>query len=257
MVRLAKARGVEAVSLTSNGTLAPERYLELIAAGLTELRVSLDAKEALLGARLTNRPGAFFATVRTLEALAAARRNGLSFTLIINTVVGLQNRQTLPELLRFLLRFGPDDVKLITEVDEKHRLGDFPEAPAVRAAVEAMLQNLPAQALPLLRRKLETVFARHAIGLEQTAPAPFSSKPWRCYIPLTERTVDRVSYYPCSVYLREGGKPLGSLEDSPEVQRERSAQFTRESDCLSDPICRKYCLHCTRSFNERANEVRK
>ncbi len=254
MVGVAKRRGVEAISLTSNGTLAPELYLELVRAGLDELRVSIDANEPALGAELTQRPGAFAATVRTLEALRDARRAGARFTLILNSVVGLENRRRLPTLLRFLLGFAPDDVKLITEVNQRDRLGDFAEAEAVRAEVEALLLDHPPEALPLLRRKIQTVFARDAIGIAESSSR--AAADWRCYIPLTERTVDRASYYPCSVYLREGGAPLGPLTDPPELQRQRSARFVREHACLSDPICRRYCLHCTRAFNDRANDAR-
>jgi hypothetical protein len=67
--------------------------------------------------------------------------------------------------------------------------------------------------------------------------------------------VDRDAYYPCSVYVREGGAPIGPLTDPPALQRARTARFVSEGDCLSDPICRRYCLHCTRAFNSLANGV--
>jgi hypothetical protein len=101
---------------------------------------------------------------------------------------------------------------------------------------------------------VQTVFAPEAIGLEAVRVP--QGQDWRCYIPLTERTVDGVSYYPCSVYLREGGVPLGSLNDPPAVQRARTAHFVRHGNCLTDPICQTYCLHCTKAYNEAANNVR-
>jgi pyruvate-formate lyase-activating enzyme len=254
MLRLARRRGVERLSVTTNGTLPPRRYLDLAAAGLDELRVSLDSADACCGDALARRPGAWAATVRTLAALGRARRGGAPFFLIVNTVVSRANRRRLPEIVRFLLRFFPDDVKLITEVDGRDGLGAFPEAAAVRAEVEALLGARPPGALPLLRRKLRTVFAPDAIGLETVRPP--AGRRWRCHVPLTERTVDARFYYPCSVYVRERGAPLGPLADAPEVQRARSARFAREADCLADPICRRYCLHCTRTFNCRANEAR-
>jgi molybdenum cofactor biosynthesis enzyme MoaA len=253
MVRCARARGVERLSLTTNGTLPPERYLALVDAGLDEIRVSLDAADRSRGDSLTGREGAWSAAVRTLEALALARRSGARFFLIVNTVVTPANRRELPATLRFFLGFAPDDLKLITEVDGRDDLGSFPEAPLVRAGLEALLAEIPKGSFPLLRRKLRTVFAPNAIGLEAERPPP--DRPWHCFIPLTERTVDTRHYYPCSVYVREGGAPLGPLSDPPSVQRARSVAFVRWADCLSDPICRRYCLHCTRTFNARANEA--
>jgi pyruvate-formate lyase-activating enzyme len=251
MLRSARARGVERTSLTSNGTQPAVRYLELVEAGLDELKISVDAADPAEGEALTGRKGAWEAAISTLDALSAARARGSRFFLGINTVVNRRNRTRLPELVRFFLRFRPDDLKLITEVDSRGSLGDFPEVGAVRAGLEEICAGLPEDAFPLLKLKVRTVFAPAAIGLEsERAP---EGRGWRCLIPLTERTVDARSYYPCSVYVREGGAPLGPLSDPPALQREKTARFVREGDCLADPICRRYCLHCTRTFNALAN----
>lgn len=252
LVRRAKQAGVERLSVTTNGTLPPAKYLELIAAGLDEVRVSLDAEEPGLGAALTGRKAAWARAVETVRVLGAARTTGAPFFLIVNSVVGRENRARLVELVTFLLSLGVDDLKLITNVDEKDSLGDFPEAARVKEGLDACLATEPANAFPLLRRKLTTVFAPDAIGLSRVAP----HDDWRCFIPLTERTVDATSYYPCSVYLREGGAALGALTDAPETQRQRSARFVKEGRCLEDPICQRYCLHCTRAYNEAANAAR-
>jgi len=251
MIRLAKARGVERLSVTTNGTLPPRRYLALIDAGLDDVRVSMDAADPGLGAAMTGRPHAWSRAIETLAMLGSAKREGRTFFLIVNTVISAANRVQVPELVAFLLSHGPDDLKLITDVDARDVLGTFPEASDVAARLTAVLAPLPAESL-LLRRKLKTVFAHDAIGLERT-----HGDDWRCFVPLTERTVDGSHYYPCSVYLREGGTPLGPLTDAQDVQRATSARFVREGACLSDPICRRYCLHCTRAYNERANRARR
>jgi MoaA/NifB/PqqE/SkfB family radical SAM enzyme len=252
MIRLAKARGVERVSMTSNGTRAPDVYLDAIAAGLDELRVSLDAADAAMGRTLTGRPQAWEAAVRTIKAVAEARRKGAAVFLIVNTVVTPENRARLPEILAFVLALEPDDVKLITSVDAKEGLGNFPEAARIHAELAAALAPYPAERFSLLRRKLKTVFASDAIGLPQRK----SPKAFRCYVPLTERTFDGRFYYPCSVYLREGGAPLGRIDEPQDLQRVKTTAFVKRGDCLSDPICTRYCLHCTRNYNEKANEVR-
>lgn len=251
MIRTARARGVAHTSVTTNGTLPPARYLALVDAGLSEARVSLDAADAAAGDAVAGRRGAWRAAVETVRALAAERRRRAGFYLVVNTVVRRELRAHLPATVAFLLGLGPDDVKLITEVDDRDGPGDLPAAAAARAGVAALLARAPAGAYPLLRRKLRTVFAPDAIGLAGEEAAP--GRPWRCLVPLTERTVDATAYYPCSVYLREGGAPLGPLSDPPAAQRARSAAFVRGSDCLADRICRRYCLHCTRTFNARAN----
>lgn len=253
MLRLARRAGVERLSMTTNGTLPAPRLLALVEAGIDELRVSLDAAEPALGTTLTGRPHAWHRAMETLQGLCAARRAGAPFFLIVNTVVGVANREHLAELVTQFLSLGVDDLKLITDVEAKGHLGAFPKASELKRALHAELAKHPAAAFPLLRRKLETVFAPDAIGLEQEVPRDG----WRCFIPLTERTVDGAFYYPCSVYLREGGAPLGPSADPPEVQRQASARFVASHDCASDSICRRYCLHCTRAYNDAANARRR
>ncbi|MBL8920104.1 MAG: radical SAM protein [Myxococcaceae bacterium] len=253
LVRLAKRAGVERLSMTTNGTLPAARLLRLVDAGLDELRLSLDAGEPALGAALTGRQNAWARAMATLQGLCAARRQGAPFFLIVNTVVGVANRARLPELVGLFLSLGIDDLKLITDVDAKGHLGDFPGVAEVKARLHAVLARYPATSFPLLRRKVETVFAPDAIGLPQAT----AGSGWRCFIPLTERTVDGESYYPCSVYLREGGTPLGPTTDAPEVQRRVSARFVATHDCAADAICQRYCLHCTRAYNDAVNARRR
>jgi molybdenum cofactor biosynthesis enzyme MoaA len=252
MVAAAKARGIRHVSMTSNGTAPTERYVALVEAGLDELRLSLDARDEAQGATLSGRPGAWARTVEAFRAVAAVRDAGAPVRLVANVVVGTQNRATLVPLVRFLLSLSPDDVKLITEVDARDELPDFPERAEVLAGLAQVLAEQPPEALPLLRRKLATVFARDAIGLPAGLPAS-----WRCWVPLTERTVDGVGLYPCSVYLREGGAPLARVEEPASAQREKTRAWVETHACGEDPVCRRYCLHCTRAYNDEMNAARK
>ena len=254
MVRLASDRGVRHLSITSNGTVPLKTFEGLVAAGLSEIRISIDAHEATLGAILTGRAHAWQRVVKTIDALAALRSGGNRVFLIANTVVNEMNRTHVVDIVRFLIDRGVDDIKLITVVDRKDSLGDFPGAVDLLRKIEAMLQQYPADAFPLLRRKLQTVFSSQAIGLD-VVRAPRDSD-WRCYVPMSERTVDARYYYPCSVYLREGGRPLGRIQEPQHVQREKTADFVQNGRCLDDPICRTYCLHCTKIFNVAANEAR-
>ena len=254
MVRAAKERGVSHISVTSNGVSPAVPYETLIEAGLSEIRISLDASEPAQGAALTGRTGAWTAAVDTIRRLAALRRTGADFFLIVNTVVTLENRREMADIVRFVIGLGVDDLKLIASVDHTPVLGAFDEQVEAVTRVEEHLRTLPTDAFPLLRLKLRTVFSQRAVGLEDTrADRPDD---WRCYIPLTERTVDRAFYYPCSVYLRESGTPLGRIDEPQDEQRAKTVAFVRDGRCLDDPICRRYCLHCTREFNESANAAR-
>jgi MoaA/NifB/PqqE/SkfB family radical SAM enzyme len=254
MIRMARDHGVERSSLTTNGTAPIDRYAAAARAGLDELRISIDAADADLGRRMTLVDGAWERSLETLVRLVALRASGEipRLFLIANTVVSLANARDVPRIVRLLLAAGADDLKLITEVGSRDVLPSMEHREAIRAEVKAVLAEHPPSSYPLLRRKLETVFSPASIGLDRIV----GRSDFRCYIPLSERTVDGVYYYPCSVVLREGGAPLGLIDEPQEVQRARTAAFVRRGDCLTDPICRRYCLHCTREYNVAANARR-
>lgn len=254
MVRYAKQRGVGCVSITSNGTLAPAVYERLVVAGLDEVRISIDEAHTGLGVGEDLQSSASARALATVHALGTLRAAGREFFLILNTVVQPQHGDELPGIVRDLLALGADDVKLITSVDDKHELGAFAARAEVVAELERELATHPPERYPLLRRKIRTVFSADTIGLDTAQPLADGS--WRCYIPLTERTVDGRHYYPCSVYLREGGAPLGAIDEPAEEQRRKTAEFVARGDCREDKICRSYCLHCTREFNVAANAAR-
>ncbi len=255
MVAMARARGVAHVSMTSNGSLEPARYVALIEAGLTELRLSIDAHEAVLGERMSGRRNVWSKAIDTLRAVVAARQRGANVRIIVNTVVSHANRGDLLAIVRYLVSEKPDDLKLITDVAARDDLADFAERDAVVRGLAELVAALPASSFPLLRLKLRTVFAKEAIGLDGTA-ALRDAPEWRCYVPLSERTFDGEAYYPCSVYLREGGAPIGSADEPAEVQRQKTAEWVAATDCRKDPICRSFCLHCTRVYNDAANRAR-
>lgn len=251
MVAMANRLGV-LCSTTSNGMAKAEVYELLVDAGLSEIRISLDCHDPNEFNRIVRRPGAYRQVIDNVKRLARLRdqNRGRPF-LILNMCVGRGTRRRLAEFVRTSLDLGPDDIKLIPVVQARNGLGDFPEKDEVAGAIEDLLAPFPFDAFPLLRYKLQGVFAPESLGLKDLASRQLMK---HCFIPLTERTLDTTYYYPCSVYLREGGKPLGRIdEDDLETQQRKIAAFVAGQDCIDDLICREYCISCCKRFNLAAN----
>jgi molybdenum cofactor biosynthesis enzyme MoaA len=253
MVGRAKDWGVSYTSITSNGTMPFRVYKSLIESGLDEIRISIDADDPRMSAVLTGNSHAWSRTIRTIKLLADFKARNPKFFLIGNTVVTKRNRLHVGRIANFLISLGLSDLKLIAAAQEKNDLNNFPEVGDVVRELETIIQKYPTGKFDLFRRKVQTVFDPSAIGLEDVQPR----KNWRCYLALTERTVDSVYYYPCSVYLREGGRAIGTIDEPADLRRQKIADFVNNGNCLSDPICRKYCLYCTKNFNMAANELSK
>jgi MoaA/NifB/PqqE/SkfB family radical SAM enzyme len=251
MIMLARQQGI-LCSITSNGMAHPDVYERLVIAGLNEIRISLDSHDPVEFDRLVRHSGAYERVVKTIKQLVSLRdAHGHRPYVIINMCIGNRNRSRLPEFVEKSILLNPDDIKLITIVQERLTLGYFPEKQGIIERVSHILKEFPPSAFPLLRFKLKTVFSSEGLGLKDLTSKQLIRN---CFIPLTERTLDTTYYYPCSVYLREGGVPLGRIdEDDLETQQKKILLFIHESNCLEDPICREYCINCCRTFNQFAN----
>ncbi|MBI4434788.1 hypothetical protein HY635_03165, partial [Candidatus Uhrbacteria bacterium] len=143
----------------------------------------------------------------------------------------------------------PNDIKLLVIAEEKGFVLDH-ENQALVERLRCLLAHEPPERYPLLRQKIERLFDPHASGLADEETQTVMK---HCFIPLTERTIDGAHYYPCSIYLRHYGQPIGSLSDPFEVQQEKIRDFVRYHDCRQDPICVTNCTNCCKVFNVRAN----
>ena len=103
MVRCARTRGGERLSITTNGTLPSERYLALVDAGLGEIHLSLNTGSCGQGGALAGREGSWKTAA---GALSHARRSG---QLLPDREHGRipGNRSELPSTLQFLLGLRP------------------------------------------------------------------------------------------------------------------------------------------------------
>jgi MoaA/NifB/PqqE/SkfB family radical SAM enzyme len=113
MIRYLKDRGVH-VLFNTNGTLLREkRFRELIACGLDELRVSLDAADAATYTLVRGRPF-FDRIVRDVSAMTAYQRESGSATPRVSLwLTGLRETiQQLPDFVRLAARMGVAEVHL-------------------------------------------------------------------------------------------------------------------------------------------------
>ncbi len=252
MVADATDRGIVS-SLTTNGTASVRFYRDLVLKGLREVRISCDTHVPERFDVCVVRRGAYERVLASIRELTRLRdEEGMPVHIIINMCVSRDNREELVDLVKASVALNPDDVKLIPLSQESKEIGDFAARRRIIQELEAFLGEMPDHRLPLLRRKLNTVFARHTWGFEDLASERLMA---HCFVPLSERTMDATSYYPCPVYVREGGEPLGRLTETFSEQQEKTLAFVRGESCREDPICRTNCINCLKVFNLTANAL--
>lgn len=239
-------------STTTNGAADFSVYEKLVEAGISEIRISLDSHDPQKFDKIVRQKGAYQRITGNIKNLVKLRnkKNHHPF-IIINMCIGYHNRQLLAEYLKTSLELDTDDVKLLAMVQTRANLRDFRTHNQVLQNINSYLTGYSPDEYPLLRYKLNTIFTENGLGLKDITSRQIMRN---CFVPLTERTMDTTYYYPCSVYLREDGKPLGRLdEDDLQEQQVKILDFVSQTSCRDDTICKEYCINCCKKFNLKAN----
>jgi organic radical activating enzyme len=139
----------------------------------------------------------------------------------IGLVVDSLNVGRIEDIIAYILALGVADIKLsistkddVTTVFSK----DYFAYPILNYRVQNFKQGLPMRGFPAKK----------------------------CYIVKNDITIVGDSHYPCLVYFREGGNPIGKLSSKSILER---IEWTKQHDCLRDPICSKYCMDFKCEFN--------
>jgi molybdenum cofactor biosynthesis enzyme MoaA len=222
LVAQAKAGGVERIAISTNGSAPWLRYLALVEAGVNDFSVSLDACCASDVNRMAGgKADVFDRVVTNIQALSA----------MVYTTVGIvltgANLAQANDTIIFADSLGVSDIRVIPAAQDGAFL-DIEVAPELLAKY------------PILRYRVENLRAGMPVRglLEDDAK--------RCGLVNDDMAVCEGSHYPCIIYLREGGEPIGKV--GPNMRAER-AEWARNHHIQADPICSKNCLDVCVVYN--------
>ena len=71
----------------------------------------------------------------------------------------------------------------------------------------------------------------------------------RCPLVLDDMAVASRFHFPCIIYMREGGDPIGKIGGNSRIERHK---WFVKTDVKKDKICRKQCLEICRKYNNLA-----
>jgi hypothetical protein len=75
----------------------------------------------------------------------------------------------------------------------------------------------------------------------------------KCPLVMDDMAVVGGYHFPCIIYLREKGKPIGRVGENMRAERIKWAQ---EHDTYNDPICRANCLDVCVSYNNTCQKLK-
>jgi molybdenum cofactor biosynthesis enzyme MoaA len=234
LVKHTKSRNVERIALSTNGSASLEYYKELIDAGVNDLSISLDACCASTGDMMAgNIEGSWQIVVDNIKELSK-----LTYV-TVGVVLTEDNIDEFNEIIEFSAHeLGVSDIRVISAAQWNE---DFAQKVKSLMVDEEILKYNP-----ILKYRLENFKkGRNVRGLKET-----DSK--RCGLVIDDMAVLKGDHYPCIIYLREGGAPIGKVTEN--TRKERIDWFNR-TNTHKNPICKKNCLDVCIDYNNKFEEL--
>lgn len=221
---------IDRIAISTNGSANTALYDELIKCGANDFSVSLDSCCAKFGDKMAGKEGYWHKVVSNISYLAKR---------VYTTVGVVVTEETLPQLKETILfadSLGVSDIRIISAAQYNKILDTVTDLP------QGLLNKYP-----ILRYRVNNIKENVPIrGMCKTDSS-------RCWIGLDDVAIAGDYQFPCIIYLREQGDPIGKMRKSWRKDRE---EWVRSHDIKNDPICSANCLDCIVKYNNRYEEYR-
>jgi MoaA/NifB/PqqE/SkfB family radical SAM enzyme len=231
LVEMCRAGGCEHIAISTNGSADIDCYAALIEAGVNDFSISLDSGCCSIGEKMAGGiPRSWEKACYSIEALS------LLTYVTVGMVFTEANYEESAEAVKFVDSLHPHDIRVIPAAQYDKALG--------------ILSGLPEEILnryPILNYRINNINSgRHVRGIADNDTS-------KCHLVLDDMAVVSDKHYPCIIYLREQGEPIGNMEDDFRKQR---ADWFLKHDSKVDEICRKNCLDVCIDYNNRVSRYK-
>lgn len=231
MVRQAKERGIERIAISTNGSNKLDLYKELIEAGVNDFSISLDACCGAFGDKMAGVAG-YFDTVKS----NIAELSKITYV-TVGIVVTPDNVSQLKEIVDFADGLGVNDIRIVPAAQ-------WDDVTNVFSSINDELLEKH----PILKYRVQNMKnGRGVRGLTD-------SDEHRCHLIKDDMAICGNFHFPCIIYMREQGKPIGVV--GPNMRQERK-EWSENHNTYDDPICKKNCLDVCIDFNNRCAKLKK
>jgi MoaA/NifB/PqqE/SkfB family radical SAM enzyme len=230
MIRHAKARGVQRIAISTNGSMKPQLYRGLVEAGANDFSVSLDACCADGGDQMAGVTGRFNRVVENIRMLSTMTY------VTVGVVITEDNVKDVGRIVRFAHDLGVADIRVISAAQYN----------ALLEGVSDIEQEI-LDAHPILRYRVNNIRSgRNVRGLREGDAET-------CYLAQDDSVVVGGLHYPCVIHMRERGAPIGVV--GPNMRAER-VRWMKNHNPHKDPICKGNCLDVCIDYNNKVKELK-
>ncbi len=231
LVMYAKSRGVKRIAVSSNGSLAPEQYHRLWYQGVNDFSISLDACCASECGKMAGVDGKFKRIEENIRKLAAKTY------VTVSIVLTEDNIDNLGKIVKYAYDLNVSDIQIVPAAQKGSMID----------GVEAIPQHI-LDVYPILAYRVRNILEGRPVRSIQEHDSH------RCYLPVDDSTVCGNYHFPCVIYMREQGEPIGEIGLR---MREERILWSLTHDTFNDPICRKYCRDFCVCHNNKCSDFRR
>ena len=228
LVELAKEGGVERIALSTNGSADKALYDKLIEAGVNDFSISLDGGCCSVGDKMAGKEGSWSVVVENIKYISSKTY------VTVGMVFTEENVKDCVEAVAFADSLGVSDIRVIPSAQYNKALGRLSE-----------LSDDILSKYPILNFRIKNVQEeKHVRGIGKNDCN-------KCWLGLDDMAVAGGKHFPCIIYLREGGDPVGKVGEN---TREDRLNWILNHDTKKDPICAKNCLDVCVAYNNKVNK---
>lgn len=229
LVEYAKLNKIKRIAISTNGSADLSYYKELIDAGVNDFSISLDSCCSSFGFTMNGGiPEAWEKTISNIQALSE-----LTYVTVGMVFNELNVDQSLESIL-FADSLGVSDIRIISSAQFNQALQN--------------LDSIPQEVLdrhPILKYRVNNFRkGRNVRGLKD-------SDCKKCYLVLDDMAVAKDYHFPCIIYLREMGNPVGNINGN--IRQER-LNWMLNHNTHKDVICKNNCLDVCIDYNNTVDK---
>lgn len=226
LVEKCHKNGVERIAVSTNGSASLDRYEKLIRTGVNDFSISLDGCCSSVGDRMAgNIPGMWNKVVGNIRSLSAETY------VSVGIVFTDQNVNEAREIVYFADSLGVSDIRVIPSAQYNQALLNL-----------SSLDEKFLRKYPILQYRVANIRQHHHVrGIAEKCKT-------KCGLVLDDMAVAGKYHFPCIIYMREGGDPIGLVS---EKMREERESWYQQHLPVEDKICRKNCLDVCQDYNKK------
>ena len=232
IIKYAKSKGIKRIAISTNGSNKMELYTEIVEAGCNDFSISLDACCAEDGDMMSGDVKGSW--VKVIENLGKISK--LTYV-TVGVVLTPENVQKTIDTILLADSLGVSDIRIISAAQWNEPIEALGKVP-----VELL------EKYPILKYRVNHF--REGINVRGMSETDHN----RCALVLDDSVIAGSKHFPCVIYMREGGDPIGEISEN--MRKERLEWFENHNT-YEDPICKKNCLDVCCDYNTKYKNLHK